>query len=148
MHINVTRYLLIFVATAIGIAVLTLALEYFIQFEVSGGWMPLMPFFFAAMMEGQRHVEAYEDMPSGGDMWRASLLMSLIGMLINAVVGVALYLVFPEMFAPLAGIPMSYYVIGLAGVFVVALVTSRVGVRSGARSTYKLQQKSAKASRR
>ncbi len=132
---NIRRYALIFVGVAVGLGLLSLAVQALFGIDIFNGGMAIIPPMTAAMIEGHRYAMKEKRLPESPDMWRFSRSAALVVLAIAMVATVALSFVVPQMRALMAmraggGILMGVVLLQTLLAFLVTRYFLGLGARS------------------
>ncbi len=138
MTFHPLRFIGVFIATLVGLAVLIWAVDHFFGFDVSSGAVGVIPIMIAATVEGQKHAQATRDpIPR---IWYQAALMMAIALGLNLVLG-AIYLgVDPVMRDFVISMPAAM-VIGLVIIAFVFWLVARGFYAMGAKNIWRAQDK-------
>ncbi|WP_406870791.1 ABZJ_00895 family protein [Thioclava sp. 'Guangxiensis'] len=140
---NFKRYILVLVATMLGLGVLLTGLS-MAGIYIEARSIALIPVIIAAFVEGQCYAQKHERLPTKGDAWRFGLQAGMVVMVLQCLAGAAFYWLVPESFTGLTLAQFAVYVLAALGaIFVLTAVASRFIFRNIAKSTLKAQAKRA-----
>jgi len=147
--VGLIRFALVFTGLLILMAILSVALEYFTGYSVSGTINQIVAVMGAATDAGQRFYKTYETVPDSGFAWRASFQMTLVEIAISA----AMFALFVWFLLPAdelkggLGSLLTFMAPLMLFVFAISWVAKRFMFVSGARQAEKVHLKKQEKSR-
>ncbi|QDC11073.1 hypothetical protein FHY55_18350 [Oceanicola sp. D3] len=131
MRVNLMRYAGVYIAAAVGLAVLIWIADAAFGLRLPTGLSTALPPMLAALLEGQAFARAYRELAPNGEAWSIALRMTLVVAVINAVILLGMLLFTPQLADPEAfGIIAVVFVVLLGLVLVVNRVFFGMGVKS------------------
>lgn len=138
MTINILRYAGVYVIVTVAMALLSLALNIFLNLDISGAATIIPPVIAAAMIEGQRLARAHGRDMEKREAWRAAVLATVACIGVNLMLAAVLMMI-PAVATVIAKLPMNILVGGAAAIAIIILLTNRWFIALGARSEIKRQ---------
>ncbi len=138
MIVNLKRFGFVFVATAVGLMVLTILVDLLFGFDIQNAGMSLIPMMIASMLEGQKYAQTSRE-PIDAP-WKHAVMMAAIGTLLNILILAVMAAIFPDirdLFANLFGIVSAVIVV----VFVLFILVGRFFLTFGAKQIWKAQDR-------
>ncbi len=134
MRISLLRYAGIYIATALGLALLTWVLASFAGVRLPTGLSTALPPMLAALLEGQAFARETREPLLNDEAWSAAFRMTLVVAVINAIILGGVLLFTPELTNPevLTIVGVVFLVL-----LVVVLLVNRIFLGMGARSQLK-----------
>lgn len=119
------RFALVFLAAAVGLVAVMILFFVLTGTSISNAGMSLIPYFVAASIEGQRFARSGLPDPEKGDIWRAAVIMGLIGLAVGLVLAAPI-LSGPRGAAVFSVVPPAMLAGGLAVITALGILMSRV----------------------
>jgi hypothetical protein len=133
--VNYARYTVVFVGMAIGVALIVLAANAWLDAGLGSAAQLLAPAMVAALIEGRAFVRAEERAPNPAEAWNFALLATGLAILLNLALSYAMTALLPE-FARLTIAPFgSRQFLLLLGLYALGyLLSNRFFLGLGARN--------------
>ena len=131
-------YALVFLGLSVFVSVIFAVLDRFFGLGGGSGGSAVVPM-LAAMVEGQAYFKTANEKPSGSEMWKASVGMTVIAFLVSIAIAVVMaFTIAPELTDIAKDLGAGILIGASAFMFVLLILMSRLGYGLGIKTQAKV----------